>query len=84
MILFYGDNIADKPTTEVGPDKWRSEMDMAKEIRGSGEPPRRRCHAGPSAGYRDQGEYHFLMSDLNNQQVAEQMEKWLEQKGLAR
>lgn len=30
------------------------------------------------------GNTHFLMSDLNNQQVAEQMEKWLEQKGLAK
>lgn len=84
MILFYGDNIADKPTTEVGPDKWRSEMDMAKKFVAAVN-----RHGGdatlvhlPDIGIK--GNTHFLMSDLNNQQVAEQMEKWLEQKGLAK
>lgn len=32
ILLLYGDNIAEKPSNEVGPDKWRSELDMAKKF----------------------------------------------------
>jgi fermentation-respiration switch protein FrsA (DUF1100 family) len=28
LVLYYGDNIAAAPTTEVGPDKWRSEKEV--------------------------------------------------------
>ena len=30
------------------------------------------------------GNTHFLMADLNNQDVAEVMEQWMQEKGLAK
>lgn len=84
MVLFYGDHIADAPTSDVGPDKWRSELDMARKFVAAVN-----RHGGdatlihlPDLGIK--GNTHFLMSDRNNVQVAEQMEKWLEAKGLAK
>jgi pimeloyl-ACP methyl ester carboxylesterase len=83
VILYYGDNIATAPSKEIGPDKWRSEMDMAKEFVDAVN-----RHGGdatlvhlPDIGIK--GNTHFLMSDTNNQEIADLMEKWLEEKGLA-
>ena len=81
--MLYGDNIADKPSNEVGPDKWRSERDMAEKFvaavnRHGGKAEIVRL---PDVGIR--GNTHFLMSDLNNREVAEFVQKWLEKQGLA-
>lgn len=66
VILYYGDNIATAPSKEIGPDKWRSEMDMAKEFVDAVN-----RHGGdatlvhlPDIGIK--GNTHFLMSDTNN------------------
>lgn len=32
IVIYYGDFIAEKPDTAVGPDKWRSEYEMAKQF----------------------------------------------------
>lgn len=77
IILYYGDNIADKPSKQVGPDKWRSEFDMAKKFVAAVN--RHGGHAEivhlPDIGIK--GNTHFLMSDLNNQQIADLMANWL-------
>lgn len=83
ILVLYGDNIADKPSNEVGPDKWRSERDMAEKFvaavnRHGGKAEIVRL---PDVGIR--GNTHFLMSDLNNREVAEFVQKWLEKQGLA-
>lgn len=82
IILYYGDNIADKPTSEVGPDKWRSEFDMAKKFVAAIN--RHGGHATlvhlPDIGIK--GNTHFLMADLNNQQIADLMAGWLHEQGL--
>lgn len=82
IILYYGDNIADKPTSEVGPDKWRSEFDMAKKFVAAVN--RHGGHATivhlPDIGIK--GNTHFLMADLNNQQIADLMANWLHEQGL--
>ena len=82
ILLLYGDNIAEKPSNEVGPDKWRSELDMAKKFVAAVN-----RHGGkaelihlPDIGIR--GNTHFLMSDLNNKEIAELVEKWLRDKKL--
>lgn len=66
IILYYGDNIATAPSKEIGPDKWRSEMDMAKEFVDAVN-----RHGGdamlvhlPDIGIK--GNTHFLMADTNN------------------
>ena len=58
-------------------DKWRSEFDMAKKFAAAVN-----SHGGnaavihlPEIGIY--GNTHFLMSDLNNKEIAELMEKWL-------
>lgn len=82
IILYYGDNIADKPTSEVGPDKWRSEFDMARKFVAAIN--RHGGHATivhlPDIGIK--GNTHFLMADLNNQQIADLMAGWLHEQGL--
>lgn len=83
IILYYGDNIATKQTNVIGPDKWRSEMAMAQKFI---EAVNR--HGGkaqlvhlPDIGIF--GNTHFLMSDLNNEEIAELMENWLKQHDLS-
>lgn len=82
MLLLYGDNIAEKSSKEIGPDKWRSELDMAKKFVAAVN-----RHGGkaelihlPDIGIR--GNTHFLMSDLNNKEIADLTQKWLKQKQL--
>lgn len=82
IILYYGDNIADKPSVVIGPDKWRSELDMAQKFVAAVN-----RHGGdatlvhlPDIGVV--GNTHFLMADLNNEQIANLMSKWLKEKGL--
>ena len=82
MILFYGDYIPDHPVEEVGPDKWRSEYDMAKKFVAAVN-----RHGGdatlvhlPDIGIK--GNTHFLMADKNNLDIAALMEEWLKEKGL--
>lgn len=84
IILYYGDYIADKPSTAVGPDKWRSEYEMAKQFvtainRHGGDATL--VHL-PEIGIK--GNSHFLMAEKNNAQLAELMSDWLRSKGLER
>lgn len=78
MLLIYGDNIAQNSSKEIGPDKWRSELDMAKKFVAAVN-----RHGGkaklihlPEIGIR--GNTHFLMSDLNNKEIADLTQKWLQ------
>lgn len=82
MLLIYGDNIAEKSSNEIGPDKWRSELDMAKKFVAAVN-----RHGGkaelihlPEMGIR--GNTHFLMSDLNNKEIADLTQKWLQDQHL--
>ena len=81
IILYYGDNIQ-KSETLVGPDKWYTELQMAKKFV---ETINR--HGGqaelvelPKVGLK--GNTHFLMADLNNVELANLVESWLKSKGL--
>ena len=81
IILYYGDNIQ-KSETLVGPDKWYTELQMAKNFV---ETINR--HGGqaelvelPKVGLK--GNTHFLMADLNNVELANLVESWLKSKGL--
>ena len=81
IVLFYGDNI-EKSSNLVGPDKWYTELDMAKKFVAAVN-----RHGGdatlielPKIGIK--GNTHFLMGDLNNEEIADVMAKWLKDKGL--
>ncbi|MBR1580650.1 MAG: alpha/beta fold hydrolase [Selenomonadaceae bacterium] len=81
IVLYYGDNIK-KSDELIGPDKWYTELDMAKKFVAAVN-----RHGGdatlvelPKIGIK--GNTHFLMADQNNQELADLMAAWLHSKGL--
>ncbi len=82
IVIYYGDNIPEKPSVNPGQEQWRVYLEMARRWRDVVN-----AHGGdvtvvhlPEIGIR--GNTHFPMSDLNNVQVADQMSKFLSEKKL--
>ena len=82
LPIYYGDNIAKEYTQEWNKDSWRVRLKMARLW---AEAVNR--HGGdvtvvhlPEIGIK--GNTHFPMSDLNNEEIANIMEKWMKEKGL--
>jgi len=82
IVIFYGDNFPSEPTAERGQDNWRVRLAMARlwvdaVNRHGGD-------AGlvhlPEIGIR--GNTHFMMSDLNNVQIADRVSQFLSEKRL--
>ncbi|AVG44019.1 MULTISPECIES: alpha/beta hydrolase [Achromobacter] len=82
IIIYYGDNFPTEPTTERGQDNWRVRLAMARlwiaAINKHGGDAQL-VHL-PEVGIR--GNTHFLMSDLNNIQIADLVSRFLAAKGL--
>ncbi|WP_394681359.1 alpha/beta fold hydrolase [uncultured Comamonas sp.] len=71
IIIYYGDNFATTPTAERGQDNWRVRLAMAQRWVAAINQ-----HGGkaqlvhlPEIGVH--GNTHFLMSDLNNREIAD-------------
>lgn len=84
ILIYYGDNIPDEPSTNPGQDQWRANLALARQWRDAVV-----RHGGdvtvvhlPEIGLR--GNTHFPMSDLNNVAVADHMAAFLEGKGLTK
>ena len=82
IVIYYGDNIAKEPTTIWNKDHWRSGLEMARLWAATINK-----HGGdatvvhlPEIGIK--GNTHFAFSDLNNNEVADVLSKWLKEKGL--
>jgi len=82
IIIYYGDNIPEKPMDNPGQDGWRARLEMARLWRDVVNK-----HGGdvtvvhlPEIGIK--GNTHFPFSDLNNIEIADLMSKWLNEKGL--
>ena len=82
IVIYYGDNITSAPSKEWNKDHWRVRYEMAKLW---AETINR--HGGdakvillPEIGIK--GNTHFPFSDLNNVEVANEMSRWLKEKGL--
>ncbi len=82
IVIYYGDNFPLEPTTERGQDNWRVRLAMAKLWVATVNK-----HGGdatlvhlPEIGIT--GGTHFLMSDLNNVEIADQISKFLTDKML--
>jgi pimeloyl-ACP methyl ester carboxylesterase len=82
IIIFYGDNIPEKPSDIPGQDGWRVRLEMARKWRDTVN-----RHGGdvtvvhlPEVGIP--GNTHFPFSDLNNQQVADLLSRFLSEKKL--
>jgi pimeloyl-ACP methyl ester carboxylesterase len=84
IVVYYGDNFPVEPTTERGQDNWRVRLAMARlwvdAINRHGDDARL-MHL-PEIGIR--GNTHFLMSDLNNVQIADQVSRFFAEKRLDR
>jgi pimeloyl-ACP methyl ester carboxylesterase len=82
IIIYYGDNFPVEPTTERGQDNWRVRLAMARlwvdAINKHGGDARL-VHL-PEIGIR--GNTHFLMSDLNNTRIADEVSQFLAEKKL--
>jgi len=82
IIIYYGDNIPAEPMDNPGQDQWRIRLDMAKLW---AEAVNR--HGGDATvvhlpGIGIHGNTHFPFSDLNNLEIADLMDEFLEKKGL--
>lgn len=82
IVIYYGDNFPVEPTTERGQDNWRVRLAMAKLWVDTVNK-----HGGdatlvhlPDIGIK--GGTHFLMSDLNNVEIADVVSKFLTDKKL--
>lgn len=82
IIIYYGDFIPETPNEFYGTDNWRTRLAMAKLFcdtinKYGGEATL--VHL-PKIGIK--GNTHFLMSDLNNVEIANLLAKWLYEKQL--
>jgi hypothetical protein len=82
IIIYYGDNIPEKPMDNPGQDGWRARLEMARLWRDVVN-----RYGGnvtvvhlPEIGIK--GNTHFPFSDLNNLEIADLMSNWLKGKGL--
>ncbi|MXN45533.1 alpha/beta fold hydrolase [Shinella kummerowiae] len=82
IIIYYGDNFPVEPTKERGQDNWRVRLAMARlwvEAINKHGGDAQLVHL-PDIDIR--GNTHFLMSDLNNIEIADQVSKFLSDKKL--
>ena len=82
IVIYYGDNIPTEPTESAGKDNWRVRLAMARlwvDAVNKHGGDARLVHL-PEIGIR--GNTHFLFSDLNNVEIADQVSKFLAEKKL--
>lgn len=84
IVVYYGDNIPSEPTDNWGLDNWRVRLNLAKKWEAV-----MKKYGGdvsvvhlPDIGIK--GNTHFLMADTNNVEIANVMENWMKEKGLAK
>ena len=84
IVVYFGDNIptGTTPVGNWGLDNWRTRLNLAnrwadvmKKHGGDAE-----AIVLPNKGIK--GNTHFLMADLNNKEVADEMARWMHEKGL--
>jgi hypothetical protein len=82
IVIYYGDNIPDKPSKNSGADGWRARLEMARLWRDAVNKKGGDVTVVhlPKIGIK--GNTHFPFSDLNNIQVADLVSAWLKEKGL--
>jgi pimeloyl-ACP methyl ester carboxylesterase len=77
ILLVYGDHIAAQPVPDKGADHWRARLAMARLWAAAINQRGGHAHVVhlPELGIR--GNTHFPFSDLNNLQIADQLEQFL-------
>lgn len=77
IIVYYGDNFSVVPTTERGQDNWRVRLAMARLWVDAINKHGGDAHLVHLPDIGIHGNTHFLMSDLNNVQIADLVSKFL-------
>ncbi len=82
IILYFGDNIGKEVTNELGAENWRIRLALGRLFvetinRYGGDATLVEL---PQIGIY--GNTHFLMSDLNNIEIADLLSDWMKEKGL--
>jgi hypothetical protein len=84
IMVYFGDYIPDEETGIPSQDFWRQLLVSARQwaelVNGNGGDVTV-VHL-PEIGI--EGNTHFIMSDLNNQKIAEHLVAWLDEKGLGK
>ena len=82
IVVYYGDNIPKEETNAYSLNFWRNVLATARQWAKVVN-----AHGGdvtvvhlPEIGIK--GNTHFIMSDLNNKEIADVIAKWLKEKGL--
>lgn len=78
IVLYFGDYIPEEPTDKLGGENWRVRLQMGRKFveainRYGGNAILVEL---PKIGIR--GNTHFLMSDLNNAEIADLLDKWIQ------
>ncbi len=86
IVVYFGDNIpsGDKPVDNYGKDNWRTRLNLARKWADVVNKYGGDCEIVSLPEIGITGSTHFMMADLNNREVADVMEKWIESKGLAK
>ena len=82
IVIYFGDYIVETPSKNLGDENWRVRIQMARKFVD--------CinrHGGnatlvelPKIGIR--GNTHFLMLEKNNNQIAEHLDRWIQENKL--
>lgn len=82
VVIYFGDYIPEERGEKLGGENWRVRLQMARKFVEAVN--RRGGNATlvelPKIGVR--GNTHFLMSDLNNREIADLLADWLEKENL--
>lgn len=84
IVLYFGDYVPEEVTDKLGSENWRTRLQMGRKFV---EAINR--HGGnaklvelPKIGIR--GNTHFMMSDLNNAEIARLLSEWLHENSLSK
>ena len=86
IIVYFGDNIpkGDTPVANWSEDNWRVRWNLAKKWEAVMNKYGGHVQVVSLPDIGIKGNTHFMMADLNNEDVASAMEKWIKENGLAK
>ena len=84
IVFYFGDNIpsGDKLVANWGQDNWRTRLNLARKWAQVVNKYGGDVETVYLPDVDIKGNTHFLMADLNNQELANLVEEWLKSKGL--
>lgn len=82
IVMYFGDYIPDAPSTKLGDENWRVRLAMARKFRDAINKNGGNATLVELPKIGIYGNTHFLMQDLNNDVLADLLDKWLRENKL--